>query len=118
MFSLKDAVIVAITLTLIQTSVTALTEWLGNTGLITGTLLASLFEIHGAMATVVMQGPPTNLNILNAVILGLAAHAIAKSINAAITGGFKFFIAFAPAQILHMTILIMSLLWIVQTPYF
>lgn len=57
MFSLKEAGIIAATLTLIQAGVYGLNLWLGDSGLIAGTLLASLFEIHAAMATVVMQGP-------------------------------------------------------------
>ncbi|EMY2550034.1 Mg2+ transporter-C, MgtC family protein, partial [Acinetobacter baumannii] len=41
---------------------------------------------------------------------GFAVHAIAKSINSAISGGLHYALAFIPAQILHMTIFI-SLLW-------
>ena len=74
-------------------------------------MLASLFEIHAAMATVVMQGTPTDTAAMSALILGLAAHAVAKSVNAALTGGKQYFIAFAPIQILHMVVLIGLLYW-------
>ena len=111
MFSLKEAGIIALTLTLIQAGVYGLNLWLGDAGLIAGTLLASLFEIHAAMATVVMQGPPTDTMLIAAFLLGLATHAIAKSINAALTGGLQYFIAFAPIQILHMGVLIGLLYW-------
>ena len=111
MFSLKEAGIIALTLTLIQAGVYGLNLWLGDAGLIAGTLLASLFEIHAAMATVVMQGAPTDTAAMSAFILGLTAHAVAKSINAALTGGKQYFIAFAPIQILHMVVLIGLLYW-------
>lgn len=112
MFSLKEATIIAISLTLIQAGVYGLHLLLGDAGLIAGTILASLFEIHAAMATVVIQGEPTNTTLRYAIILGLSAHAISKSINAAITGGWRFALIFAPIQILHMLVLITLLWWI------
>lgn len=114
MFSLKEAAIIAGTLTVIQAGVYGLNLWLGDAGLIAGTLLASLFEIHAAMATVVMQGAPAENGVFYAFILGLAAHAVAKSVNAALTGGLKFALAFAPIQIFHMAVLIALLWWTVK----
>ena len=90
MFSLKEAGIIAVTLTIIQVLVYGLGLWLGDAGLIAGTVLSSMFEVHAAMAAVVMQGSPTNPILLLALLLGLATHAISKSINAAITGGFQY----------------------------
>ena len=84
----------------------------GGAGLIAGTLLASLFEIHAAAAAVVIQGDPTNSTLLYAMILGLGAHAISKSINATLTGGWKFARVFVPIQMLHMLVLISVLCWI------
>lgn len=106
MFSLKEASIIVVTLTTIQALVYGLNVWLGDAGLVAGTVLASLFEMHAAMAAVVMQGNPTNHILLLALLLGLMAHAISKSINAAITGGFQYALAFVPTQIVRMTILI------------
>lgn len=110
MFSLKEAVIIAVTLTLIQAGIYALELWLGNAGLLAGTLLASLFEVHAAMAGVVIQGDPSNIHLIYALLLGLGAHAVAKSVNAALTGGFKFALYFAPVQLIHMAVLI-GLVW-------
>lgn len=112
MFSLKEAAIIAGTLTVIQAGVHGLELLLGDSGLIAGTLLASLFEIHAAAAAVVVQGEPTNSSLLYAMMLGLAAHAISKCINAAISGGLKFALYFAPVQILHMAVLIGVLWWL------
>ena len=106
MFSLKEAGIIVATLTIIQILVYGLSLWLGDAGLIAGTILTSIFEMHAAMAAVVMQGNPTNHILLLALLLGLATHAISKSINAAITGGFQYALAFVPTQIIHMTVLI------------
>lgn len=96
MFSLKEAVIIAVSLTLIQAGIYGANLILGDKGLILSTFLASLFEVHAAMAGVVVQGNPANLTLIYAVVIGLAAHALSKSINAFLTGGWKFFFIFCP----------------------
>lgn len=110
MFSIKEAVIIAVSLTLIQTGIYGANLLLGDSGLILGTFLASLFEVHAAVAGVVVQGNPHNLTLIYAVMIGLAAHAVSKSINSFVTGGWRFFLYFAPSQILHMLGLIFILL--------
>ncbi|WP_336932349.1 MgtC/SapB family protein [Acinetobacter bereziniae] len=114
MFSLKEAAIIAGSLTLIQAGVYGLNLLLGDAGLIAGTLLASLFEIHGALATIVIQGEPSNAVLSLAFLLGLAAHAVAKSINALISGGGRYALVFAPIQTLHMLIFIVIFIWGLQ----
>lgn len=114
MFSLKQASLIAVVLTLIQMLVYGLGLLLGHAGLLAGTLLASLFEIHAAMAAVVLQAEPSSAQgtiLLWAFMLGLAVHAIAKSINAVISGGRAYALAFVPIQLVHMMILI-ALLWL------
>ncbi|WP_415877837.1 MgtC/SapB family protein [Acinetobacter sp. NEB149] len=81
MFSIKEAVIIAVSLTLIQAGIYGANLLLGDSGLILGTFLASLFEVHAAVAGVVIQGNPHNLTLIYAVMIGLAAHAVSKSIN-------------------------------------
>lgn len=110
MFSIKEAVIIAVSLTFIQAGIYGANLLLGDSGLILGTFLASLFEVHAAIAGVVIQGNPHNLTLIYAVVIGLAAHAVSKSINSFVTGGWKFFLYFAPSQILHMSGLIFILL--------
>ncbi|MDQ8952542.1 MgtC/SapB family protein [Acinetobacter rudis] len=109
MFSIKEAVIIAVSLTVIQAGIYGATLLLGDKGLILGTFLASLFEVHAAMAGVVMQGDTHNQTLIYAMIIGLSAHSLSKSINAFITGGWKFFIYFAPSQILHILVMIFLL---------
>ena len=111
MFSLKQAAVIATALATIQAGIYALDLLLGNTGLIVGTLLASLFEIHAAIAAVIVQGNPDQKILFYALLFGLAAHAISKCINAALTGGKEYLLRFAPIQILHMSVLI-ALLWL------
>lgn len=114
MFSLKEAIIIAGTLTLIQAGVYGLSISLGDAGLIAGTLLASLFEIHAAIAAVIVQGEPDSAHmtpLLIAFLGGFAVHALAKSVNSAISGGLRYALAFVPAQLIHMAIFI-TLLWL------
>lgn len=114
MFSLKEAIIIAGTLTLIQAGVYGLSISLGDAGLIAGTLLASLFEIHAAIAAVIVQGEPDSAHMTSLLIAflgGFAVHALAKSVNSAISGGLHYALAFVPAQLIHMGILI-TLLWL------
>lgn len=114
MFSLKEAVIIAVSLTLIQAGIYGANLILGDKGLILSTFLASLFEVHAAMAGVVVQGNPANLTLIYAVVIGLAAHALSKSINAFLTGGWKFFLYFAPVQVVHMAVVIMLIIYFHQ----
>ncbi|MGB8809973.1 MAG: DUF4010 domain-containing protein [Acinetobacter calcoaceticus] len=114
MFSLKEAIIIASTLAIIQSGVYGLNLYLGDAGLIAGTLLASLFEIHAAIIAVIVQGEPDSAHmspLLIAFMGGFAVHAIAKSINSAISGGLPYALAFVPAQLIHMAIFI-TLLWL------
>lgn len=114
MFSLKEAIIIAGTLTLIQAGVYGLSISLGDAGLIAGTLLASLFEIHAAIAAVIVQGEPDSAHmtpLLIAFLGGFAVHALAKSVNSAISGGLRYALAFVPAQLIHIAIFI-TLLWL------
>ncbi len=114
MFSLKEAVIIAVSLTLIQAGIYGANLILGDKGLILSTFLASLFEIHAAMAGAVVQGNPANLTLIYAVVIGLTAHALSKSINAFLTGGWKFFLYFAPVQVVHMAVVIMLIIYFHQ----
>lgn len=70
---------------LFEAAVYGLSLLLGNAGLIIGTLLASLFEIVSNCALFIQGDPPTIR--LSMPHFRMAAHAIAKSINASLTGG-------------------------------
>ena len=87
MFSLKGAVAVAALLAGIQVLVHALTLWLGEAGLIVGSLLGALADLHSA----------------------LAVHAASKSVTAALVGGRTYALWFLPGLWAH-TALVMVLL--------
>lgn len=113
MFSLKQASMIVVALTVIQVVVYGLSLVLGKAGLIVGTVLSSLFEVHAALTAIVVQGSPTaNQSIyLVAFMIGLAVHAVSKCINAIISGGGKYALYFALVQIAHMSVVI-GTLWL------
>jgi len=86
-----------------------LSLWLGNAGLLAGTLLASLFEVHAAMAAIFVQGPPDapgGAALVRAVALGVVVHALAKCVNAGLTGGAAYARAFVPGQLVHTAVFV------------
>lgn len=105
MFSLKEAALVAVALTLIQVLIYGLGQWIGDKGVMAGTLLASLFELHAAMAAVFLQGDPV-LSLSNtlfiSLLLGMAVHTISKSVNAVLTGGWGYARYLIPALWVQM----------------
>ena len=109
MFSLREALLIAALLTGIQAGVHALSLWLGDAGLLAGTLLASLFEVHAAMAAIFVQGPPegpASAALVRAVTLGVVVHALAKCVNAGLTGGAAYARAFVPGQLVHTAVFV------------
>ncbi|MDP1688223.1 DUF4010 domain-containing protein [Hydrogenophaga sp.] len=109
MFSLKGAVAVAALLAGIQALVHALTLWLGETGLIVGSLLGALADLHSALAAVFTSGPPAPIGH-QAVMGALAVHALSKSVTASLVGGRSYALWFLPGLWAH-TALVMGLLW-------
>ncbi len=108
MFSLKGAVAVAALLAGIQVLVHALTLWLGEAGLIVGSLLGALADLHSALAAVFTTGPPAPIGH-QAVMGALAVHAASKSVTAALVGGRTYALWFLPGLWAH-TALVMVLL--------
>ena len=115
MFSLRGAAVVAVLLTGIQAGVHGLGLWLGDGGLLAGTLLAALFEVHSAMAALFVQGLPSGPHgaaLLRAVMLGLSVHALAKCMTAALSGGARYALAFAAGQLTHTAVAVGLLAWL------
>ena len=106
---------IAALLTGIQAAVYGLGLWLGDAGLLAGTLLASLFEVHAAMAALFVQAPPDAAGggaLVRAVALGLAVHALAKCVNAGLSGGAAYARAFIPGQLIHTALCVGLLVFI------
>jgi uncharacterized membrane protein (DUF4010 family) len=114
MFSLRGAAVVALLLTGIQIGVHGLRLWLGDAGLLGGTLLAALFELHSAMAAVLAQAGPQDAagpTLLRAVMLGLAVHGVAKSVTATLSGGRAYALRIVPGLLAH-TLVCVAGLWL------
>lgn len=110
MFSLKGAAAVAALLAGIQALVQALTLWLGETGLIVGSLLGALADLHSALAAVFASGSPAPIGH-QAVMGALAVHALSKSVTAALVGGRTYALWLLPGLWAH-TLLVMGLLFV------
>ena len=111
MFSLRAAALIAALLTGIQAAVYGLSLWLGPKGMLAGTLLASLAELHSAVAAVMAASLPGDGQHPEVTIAAaLVVHAISKCINAAVTGGWCYVLALAPGMVLHTGV---AVVWLV-----
>ena len=110
MFSLKGAAAVAGLLAGIQVLVHALTLWLGEAGLVVGSLLGALADLHSSLAAVFSSGPPASIGH-QAVMGALAVHALSKSVTASLVGGRTYALWFVPGLWAH-TLLVMWLLFV------
>jgi len=107
MFSLRAAALIAALLTGIQAAVYGLSLWLGPKGLLAGTLLASLAELHSAVAAVIAATLPGDGQHPEITIAAaLAVHAISKSINAGVTGGWRYALALVPGMAVHTGVVV------------
>jgi uncharacterized membrane protein (DUF4010 family) len=109
MFSLKGAAAVAALLAGIQALVHALTLWLGDAGLLVGSLLGALADLHAALAAVFTTGPPAPIGH-QAVMGALAVHAASKSVTAALVGGRHYAMWLLPGLWAHTLVVIGLLL--------
>jgi len=113
MFSLRAAALIAALLTGIQALVYGLGLWLGPKGLLAGTLLASLAELHSAVAAVMAATLPGDAQHPEITIaLALAVHAASKCVNAGVTGGWRYALALAPGMVVHTGVAVGWLLWV------
>lgn len=93
MFRLRDALLIAAMLTGLQVLVYGLTRWLGDTGLLLGTLLAALADVHAATAAVLALGDPSGAEgpqLCFALSAALSVHALSKSAVAWVSGGWRY----------------------------
>lgn len=112
MFSLRAAGLIAALLTGIQAAVYGLSLWLGPKGLLAGTLLASLAELHSAVAAVIAATLPGDGQHPEITIAAaLVVHAISKSINAGVTGGWRYALALVPGMAVHTGVVVGWLVW-------
>ena len=104
MFKLRDALIIAALLTGIQAGVQLLTAWQGGAGMLAGTLLAALADVHAATAAVLVRGGPASgaaPAIAQALMAALLVHAGSKCVVALASGGWRYALAVAPGVLAH-----------------
>lgn len=113
MFSLQGAAAVVGLLSGIQALVHGLDLWLGEAGLIGGTMIASLADLHAAMAAVfASSGASLSSHDAVPVMLALAVHAGSKSVTAGLVGGRRYLLWLAPGLWAHTLLVIALLAWL------
>lgn len=115
MFSLWGAAGVAALLSAIQVLVHALTLWLGSSGLLLGSALAALADLHASLAAVFASGgPAAGGAAVWAVMLAMLVHAGSKSATAGIVGGWRYLAWLAPGLWLHMALGAAGIYWMAR----
>jgi uncharacterized membrane protein (DUF4010 family) len=115
MFSLWGAAGVAALLSAIQVVVYALTLWLGSSGLLLGSALAALADLHASLAAVFASGgPAAGGAAVWAVVLAMLVHAGSKSATAGIVGGLRYLAWLAPGLWLHMALGAAGIYWMAR----
>ncbi len=115
LFSLRSAAMVATMLTGIQAVVYAVTLWLGDTGFMLATLLASLMDLHAAAAAVMSHGAADAALPAfhrSALMVAVAVHGLNKAVVAAISGGRAFALALLPGLVAQAGLFAGVLWWI------
>lgn len=101
-FSLAQALAMALLLVGLQALIHALDLWLGAQGARTAAVLAALFELHAtASALMVSQPPPVSSGAAATLAVMLGGHALSKTVNAALSGGARYALWLAPGLWLH-----------------
>lgn len=112
MFSLTGAAGVVVLLTAIQAMVHGLELWLGEAGLIVGTMVAALADLHAAMAAVFSSsGGTLSGSRTLPVMLALLVHAGSKSATAGLVGGRRYLMWLGPGLWVHTLVVLALLAW-------
>jgi len=106
MFSLWGGTAIAALLAGIQVLVHALDLWLGEAGMLAGTLLASVVDLHSALAAVFASVEPPRGGAPWALMLALGVHALSKSVTAALSGGVRYVAWLVPGLWVHTVVCI------------
>lgn len=115
MFSLRGAALVAALLTGIQVLVYALGRWLGDAGLLAGTLLGALADLHAATAAVLAQGLPEGPQarvLRQAFMAALLVHGLSKCVTAWLSGGGGYALRLAPGVLAQALVCAGGIAWL------
>ncbi len=112
MFSLRGALLVAALLTGVQALVYGLRLWLGQAGALGATVLASVVDLHSAVAAVLALAPPDAGGVgLVALMLAIGVHGVSKAATAGFAGGVRYLGWLAPGLFLHTAVCVAGLAW-------
>ncbi len=112
MFSLRGALLVAALLTGVQALVYGLRLWLGQAGALGATVLASVVDLHAAVAAVFALAPPEAGGVgATALMLAIGVHGISKAATAGFAGGVRYLGWLAPGLFLHTAVCVAGLAW-------
>lgn len=115
MFSLRNAAAIAVLLTGVQVGVHALTLWQGKEGMLAGALIASLADLHSAVAAVLVQGGPQAAMaqaMTNALVAAVLVHACSKTVVAWVSGGGRYALYLAPGLAAHSLFFVAGVWWL------
>ncbi|MGE3349146.1 MAG: MgtC/SapB family protein [Ramlibacter sp.] len=110
MFSLRVTAVVAALITGMQVLVHAMTLGFGEAGLLAGSLLAALADLHAAAAAVMVRQVPGPSGAA-ALILAIGVHALSKLVTGWISGGRRYALALAPGLLGHTVLTTGLLAW-------
>jgi uncharacterized membrane protein (DUF4010 family) len=114
MFRLREAAVIALALSLMQLGVKGMMMWLGDGGMLLASVIASVADLHSALAAVMLQGSPQHPigdTVRFSLMLGLATHAVSRTTVAALSGGRAYAQAVAPAMFIHTAVVLVLLWW-------
>lgn len=112
MFSLWGAAAVAALLSGIQVLVHGLQLWLGQAGLLVGSLLGAMADLHSTLAALfASSGGAVDAAAALPVMLALAVHAGSKSVTAGLVGGRAYLGWLAPGLWVHTALAIALIFW-------
>ncbi len=112
MFRLRDALIIAVLLTVVQAGVYGLGLWLGDAGMMTGALLAALADVHSVIAALLAHGAPgapAAPMVERTLMAAMLVHALSKSGMALAAGGPRYALAVAVGVLAHTLVFVLGL---------
>lgn len=104
-FSVKTALILAAVIAVVLITSAALKAWFGQAGLVVGSAVAGLADVHASTISVASLAAAGKLSAANAVIpilVAFSVNALSKAVAAAVSGGKEFALQVIPGLMLQV----------------
>jgi uncharacterized membrane protein (DUF4010 family) len=104
-FSVKTALILAAVIAVVLITSAALKAWFGQAGLVVGSAVAGVADVHASTISVASLAAAGNLSAANAVIpilVAFSVNAISKAVAAVVSGGKEFALQVIPGLMLQV----------------